>query len=213
MLYTRGANLPQLLKDRILVLDGAMGTMLQDAGLTDGGAPELWNVEHPDKVADILDQYAKNGANLLTTNTFGGTKPRLQMHQLEERVFELNKAAAELAKKVAPIDTTVLLTGETGTGKEVFANAIHQSGSRKDKNFVAINCSAFSHDLLESEMFGHKAGAFTGALALAGLVLAAAFRAGFATGLPADLTTGLATGLATLLAPDLACALTGFFGF
>lgn len=72
--------------------------------------------------------------------------------------------AIELAKKVAPLDTTVLLTGETGTGKEVFANAIHQSGTRKNKNFVAINCSAFSHDLLESEMFGHAAGAFTGAL-------------------------------------------------
>jgi len=71
--------------------------------------------------------------------------------------------AIELARKVAPIDTTVLLTGETGTGKEVFANAIHQSGNRKNKNFVAINCSAFSHDLLESEMFGHAAGAFTGA--------------------------------------------------
>jgi len=50
------------------------------------------------------------------------------------------------------------------TGKEVFARAIHQAGSRKDKNFVAINCSAFSKDLLESEMFGHKAGAFTGAV-------------------------------------------------
>jgi DNA-binding NtrC family response regulator len=74
------------------------------------------------------------------------------------------KEAIELAKKVAPTDTTVLLTGETGTGKEVFANAIHQSGNRKNKNFVAINCSAFSHDLLESEMFGHVAGAFTGAM-------------------------------------------------
>ncbi|MDQ7961522.1 sigma-54 dependent transcriptional regulator [Flavobacterium lindanitolerans] len=68
-----------------------------------------------------------------------------------------------LAKKVAPIDTTVLLTGETGTGKEVFAAAIHQSSPRKHQNFVAINCSAFSHDLLESEMFGHLAGSFTGA--------------------------------------------------
>jgi two-component system NtrC family response regulator len=70
----------------------------------------------------------------------------------------------ELAKKVAVTDTTVLLTGETGTGKEVFAQAIHQASSRSSKNFVAINCSAFSHDLLESEMFGHKAGAFTGAV-------------------------------------------------
>lgn len=68
-----------------------------------------------------------------------------------------------LAKKVAPTDTTVLLTGETGTGKEVFAAAIHQSSPRKLQNFVAINCSAFSHDLLESEMFGHIAGSFTGA--------------------------------------------------
>jgi two-component system NtrC family response regulator len=72
--------------------------------------------------------------------------------------------AIELARKVSGTDTTVLLTGETGTGKEVFANAIHQNSPRKNKNFVAINCSAFSHDLLESEMFGHAAGAFTGAL-------------------------------------------------
>lgn len=73
-------------------------------------------------------------------------------------------AAIELAKKVAATDTTVLLTGETGTGKEVFAQAIHQNSNRNSKHFVAINCSAFSKELLESEMFGHKAGAFTGAV-------------------------------------------------
>lgn len=71
--------------------------------------------------------------------------------------------AIELAQKVAVTDTTVLLTGETGTGKEVFAQAIHQASQRAKQNFVAINCSAFSKELLESEMFGHKAGAFTGA--------------------------------------------------
>ncbi|CAG4993173.1 Regulatory protein AtoC [Dyadobacter sp. CECT 9275] len=69
-----------------------------------------------------------------------------------------------LAKKVAPTDTSVLLLGETGTGKEVFAQAIHLAGRRNSKSFVAVNCSAFSKDLLESEMFGHKAGAYTGAL-------------------------------------------------
>lgn len=69
----------------------------------------------------------------------------------------------DLARKVAKTDTTVLLTGETGTGKEVFAQAIHQESSRAHQNFVAINCSAFGKDLLESEMFGHKAGSFTGA--------------------------------------------------
>lgn len=73
------------------------------------------------------------------------------------------KQAVDLAKKVAETDTTVLLLGETGTGKEVFAQAIHYNGPRKSKNFVAVNCSAFNPSLLESELFGYKAGAFTGA--------------------------------------------------
>lgn len=72
--------------------------------------------------------------------------------------------AIELAQRVAETETTVLLTGETGTGKEVFAQAIHQAGDRKMNNFIAVNCSAFNNELLESQMFGHKAGSFTGAL-------------------------------------------------
>jgi two-component system NtrC family response regulator len=72
--------------------------------------------------------------------------------------------AVELAKKVSKTDATVLLLGETGTGKEVFAEAVHQESLRKDKPFVAVNCSAFSKELLESELFGYKAGAFTGAV-------------------------------------------------
>ncbi len=72
--------------------------------------------------------------------------------------------AIGLARKVAQSDASVLLTGETGTGKEVFAQAIHNASSRSSRNFIAVNCSAFSHDLFESEFFGHVAGAFTGAL-------------------------------------------------
>lgn len=71
--------------------------------------------------------------------------------------------AIELAKKVAPTNANVLLLGETGTGKEVFAQAIHNGSKRNGKPFMALNCSAFGKELLESEIFGHKAGAFTGA--------------------------------------------------
>ena len=84
-----------------------------------------------------------------------------------ENIIGTSKAihlAIELAQKVATTNTTVLLTGETGTGKEIFAQAIHYEGNRKNKNFVALNCSAFGKELLESELFGHKAGAFTGAV-------------------------------------------------
>lgn len=101
---------------------------------------------------------------------------QFKLHQLEgqlisqhsfEGIIGQSRAilnAVDLARKVALTDTTVLLLGETGTGKEVFARAIHYNSSRKQKNFVAINCSAFSRELLESELFGYKAGAFTNAL-------------------------------------------------
>ena len=74
------------------------------------------------------------------------------------------KEAKDLASKIAMTDAPVLLLGQTGTGKELFAQAIHYSGSRKNKTFVAVNCSAIAKDLLESEMFGYIAGAFTGAV-------------------------------------------------
>ncbi|MBV6438912.1 MAG: sigma-54-dependent Fis family transcriptional regulator [Haliscomenobacteraceae bacterium CHB4] len=74
------------------------------------------------------------------------------------------RGAIDLAKQVSSTDASVLLTGETGTGKEVFASAIHAASPRKGKAFVAVNCSAFSREILESELFGHRAGAFTGAV-------------------------------------------------
>ncbi|MCF3107260.1 sigma-54 dependent transcriptional regulator [Niabella sp. CC-SYL272] len=77
---------------------------------------------------------------------------------------EAIQQAILFGKKVAPTDATVLITGETGTGKEVFARAIHEASGRRTKNFVAINCAAFSRELLEGELFGHRAGSFTGAV-------------------------------------------------
>ncbi len=75
------------------------------------------------------------------------------------------EAAKHLARQVAPTDATVLLGGPTGAGKELFAQAIHEASGRRHKAFVAVNCSAFSRELLESELFGYRKGAFTGAQA------------------------------------------------
>ena len=99
--------------------DGAMGTMLQSAGLNDGGAPELWNVDRPKEIERILAGYADAGAQLLTTNTFGGSRPRLLMHGLEDRVHELNKAAAQIARSVADSHEGVFVLGDVGPSGEL----------------------------------------------------------------------------------------------
>ena len=107
------------LEKGILISDGAMGTMLQGKGLTDGGAPELWNVDNPNAIEEVLEEYAAAGANLITTNTFGGTRGRLQMHGLEDRLFELNKAGAEIARKVADRHPGCYVMGDVGPSGEL----------------------------------------------------------------------------------------------
>lgn len=107
------------LDDGPLLGDGAMGTMLQDLGNNEGGAPELWNVEHVDVVESVLEGYASSGSRLLTTNTFGGTRARLQMHGLEDRVEELNQAAAALARRVADRHPGVYVLGDIGPSGEL----------------------------------------------------------------------------------------------
>lgn len=111
-------RLLDLVQRKGLVLgDGAMGTMLQLAGLTDGGSPELWNVTHSEAVRAIYQGYADAGSDIITTNTFGGTRYRLKLHRLQERVFELNQAAAALARDVAGADK--LVAGSVGPTGEL----------------------------------------------------------------------------------------------
>lgn len=126
---------------------------------------------------DYLTKGDENDKIILTVEkAFEKAELRRKLKSLEERVSanagfgkiigksqEISEAI-DLAEKVAPTETSVLLLGETGTGKELFAEAIHNSSKRRDKPFVAINCSAIPHNLQESELFGYKKGAFTGAM-------------------------------------------------
>jgi 5-methyltetrahydrofolate--homocysteine methyltransferase len=114
-------RLAPLLGDaRPVVLDGGMGTLLQDSGLEDGAPGELWNLENPDAVRAAHAAYAEAGARLLTTNTFGGTRPRLDMHGLGDRLAEVNTAAARIARSVAD-EHGILVAGDLGPTGELMS--------------------------------------------------------------------------------------------
>jgi 5-methyltetrahydrofolate--homocysteine methyltransferase len=105
---------------RPVLFDGGMGTLLQDAGLEDGAPGELWNLENRDAVRTAHAAYAAAGARLLTTNTFGGTRPRLEMHGLGDRVGEVNRKAAQIARSVAD-ERGLLVAGDLGPTGELLA--------------------------------------------------------------------------------------------
>lgn len=115
-----------------IVLDGAMGTMLFAAGLVSGASPEEWNVSNPEAIGHIHRQYIRAGAQVILTNSFGGSRYRLKLHNLQDRVYELNHAAAQLARTEAGTATRLVLVagsiGPTGEllrpmGNMEFANA------------------------------------------------------------------------------------------
>jgi len=100
---------------RTLVADGAWGTALQAKGLRGGECPELWNIEHPEKVLEIARSYIDAGSDLIETNTFGGNRYKLEYYGLGEQVFELNKTGAEISRKAAGNDKWVIASiGPTG---------------------------------------------------------------------------------------------------
>jgi 5-methyltetrahydrofolate--homocysteine methyltransferase len=104
--------------ERLRLFDGGMGTLLQDRGLEGGMPGEQWNVDNPDAVRSAHEEYAAAGATVLTTNTFGGTRPRLDLHGLGGRVLELNTAAARLAREVADAHG-ILVAGDLGPTGEL----------------------------------------------------------------------------------------------
>jgi len=98
-----------------ILLDGAMGTMLMEAGLESGNSPEEWNVLHPDRIRKIHREYIQAGSQIILTNSFGGSSIRLDNHGLADRVFELNEAAAKNAREEADAaSNTVIVAGSIG---------------------------------------------------------------------------------------------------
>ena len=111
----------QLLRDREwLLADGATGTNYFSMGLQSGDAPELWNVEHPDRVRLLHQQFIDAGADILLTNSFGGSSYRLKLHQAEHRVGELNAQAAAIARSCADASNRhIIVAGSMGPTGEI----------------------------------------------------------------------------------------------
>ena len=104
-----------------ILLDGAMGTMLMEAGLEQGDPPEEWNVTHPDRIRAVHKSYIQAGSRVILTNSFGGTRFRLEMHNLQDRVVELNKAAAQNAFAEADAaPDMVVVAGSIGPTGQIF---------------------------------------------------------------------------------------------
>jgi 5-methyltetrahydrofolate--homocysteine methyltransferase len=109
-----------LSRRRCLLADGATGSNLFEMGLVSGDAPELWNVDHPDRIKLLHQRFVDAGADIILTNTFGGTRYRLKLHKAEDRVRELNRAAAQLARSVADAaGRDVIVAGSMGPTGEI----------------------------------------------------------------------------------------------
>ena len=104
----------------VLLADGATGTNLFNMGLESGEAPELWNETAPEKIAALHRNFVDAGADIILTNSFGGTRQRLKLHNAQDRVHELNKRAAEIAKSVADkAGRKVIVAGSVGPTGEL----------------------------------------------------------------------------------------------
>ena len=120
-----------LLQKEVVLADGAMGTSLFDLGLANGAAGELWNVDHPERIASVHQGFVDAGSDIILTNSFGGNRCRLAFHDSAERVSEINVAAARIARDVAAgTDRPIVVAGSMGPTGEVLEP--HGSFSQTD---------------------------------------------------------------------------------
>jgi len=111
-----------LTRPGLILADGGMGTMLMELGLQSGASPELWNVEHPDRVRQVHRGYLQVGSRIILTNTFGCNRLRLGLHNLQDRVVELNRAAARLVRQeVEAAGGRALVAGDIGPSGGILA--------------------------------------------------------------------------------------------
>ncbi len=129
-----------------------------------GACGYLIHPVHSEEIGCIVESTREFNRMQLQINTMQDVFWHKETEHLVRTDSEVMKEVINSAKSVAPTDSTVLITGETGTGKGVLANIIHQHSSRKNGPFISVHCGAIPESLVESELFGHEKGAFTGAL-------------------------------------------------
>jgi methionine synthase I (cobalamin-dependent) len=128
---------PLLAQRPWLLADGATGSNLFARGLTSGDAPELWNTEHPQRIGELQRSFIEAGADIILTNSFGGNRHRLKLHQAQHRVAELNEAAALLARAEADrADRIVLVAGSIGPTGEILEPLGPLSGAEARDSFA-----------------------------------------------------------------------------